>query len=42
MYAGQEAKVRTGHGTMGKEYIKAVYFHPVYLTHDSLTVYKNR
>ena len=35
LYAKQEAKVRTGHGTMdwfklGKEYIKAVYCHPVY------------
>jgi len=31
--AGQEATVRTRHGTMdwfktGKEYIKAVYYHP--------------
>ena len=37
LYAGQEATVRTGHGTtdwfqIGKEYIKAVYCHPVYLT----------
>ena len=36
LYAKQEAKVRTGHGTMdwfklGKEYIKAVYCHPAYL-----------
>ena len=35
--AGQEATVRTGHGTtdwfqIGKEYIKAVYSHPTYLT----------
>ena len=35
--AGQEATVRTGHGTtdwfqIGKEYIKAVYFHPADLT----------
>ena len=35
--AGQEATVRTGHGTMdwfklGKEYNKAVYCHPAYLT----------
>ena len=32
LYAGQEAIVRTGHGTTGgklrKEYNKAVYFHP--------------
>ena len=37
LYAGQEAIVRTGHGTTdssksGKEYIKAVYCHPAYLT----------
>ena len=38
LYAGQEATVRTGHGTtdwskLGKEYIKAVYCHPAYLTY---------
>ena len=37
LYAGQEATVRTGHGTtdwfqIGKAYIKAVYYHPAYLT----------
>ena len=37
LYAGQEATVRTGHGTtdwfqIGKEYVKAVYCHPDYLT----------
>ena len=37
VYAGQEATVRTGHGTsdwfqMEKEYIKAIYCHPAYLT----------
>ena len=37
LYGGQEATVRTGHGTtdwfqIGKEYIKAVYCHPAYLT----------
>ena len=37
LYPGQEATVRTGHGTtdwfkLGKEYIKAVYCHPAYLT----------
>ena len=34
LYAGQEATVRIGHGTtkLGKEYIKAVYCHPAYLT----------
>ena len=37
LYAGQEATVRTGHGTTdwfqkGKVYVKAVYRHPDYLT----------
>ena len=37
LYAGQEATVRIRHGTtdwfqIGKEYIKAVYCHPAYLT----------
>ena len=37
LYAGQEAKVRTGLGTtdwfqIGKEYVKAVYCHLAYLT----------
>ena len=37
LYAGQEATVRTGHGTtdwfqIEKEFIKAVYCHPAYLT----------
>ena len=37
LYVGQEATVRTLHGTtdgskLGKEYKKAVYCHPVYLT----------
>ena len=37
LYTGQEATVRTGHGTsdwfqIGKEYVKAVYCHPAYLT----------
>ena len=36
LYAGQEATIRTGHGTAdwfqsGKKCIKAVYCHPVYL-----------
>ena len=35
LYAGQEATVRTGHGTtdwfqIGKGYVKAVYCHPAY------------
>ena len=38
LYAGQGATVRTGHGTtdwfkLGKEYVKAVYCHPAYLTY---------
>ena len=38
LYAGQEATVRTGHGTtdcfqIGKEYVKAIYCHPAYLTY---------
>ena len=37
LYTGQEATVRIGHGTqtgskLGKEYAKAVYCHPAYLT----------
>ena len=37
LYTGQEATVRTRHGTrtgskLGKEYVKAVYCHPAYLT----------
>ena len=39
---GQEAMVRTGHGTtdgskQGKEYIKAVYCHPACLTYMQCT-----
>ena len=42
LYAGQEAAVRTGHGTTDwfqkeKEYIKAVYSHPAYLTYMQST-----
>ena len=42
LYAGQEATVRTRHGTMdcfklGKEYIKAVYYHSAYLTYIQST-----
>ena len=38
LYAGQEATVRTRHGItdwfqVGKEYVKAVYYHPAYLTY---------
>ena len=42
LYAGQEEIVRIGHGTMdcsklGKEYVKAVYCHPAYLTYMQST-----
>ena len=45
IYASQEARVRTGCGTtdwskLGKEYIKAVYCHPAYLTYMQSTSYK--
>ena len=45
VYAGQEATVRTGHGTtdwfqMEKEYVKAVYCHPAYLTYMQSTLCK--
>ena len=40
--AGQKATVRTGHGPtewfqIGKEYVKAVYCHPAYLTYIQST-----
>ena len=42
LYAGQEATVRTGHGTTDwfqkeKEYVKAIYCHPAYLTYMQST-----
>ena len=42
LYEGQEATVRTGHGTtdwllLEKEYVKAVYCHPAYLTYMQST-----
>ena len=42
LYVGQEATVRTGHGTtdqfkLGKEYVKDVYCHPAYFTHMQST-----
>ena len=42
LYADQEAEVRTGHGTTdwfhtGKDYIKAVYCYPAYLTYMQST-----
>ena len=42
LYAGQEATVRTGHGTtdwfqIGKGYVKSIYCHPTYLTYMQST-----
>ena len=42
LYAGQEATVRTGHGTtdwfqIGNGYVKAVYCHPDYLSYMQST-----
>ena len=41
LYADQEATVRIGHGTdwfqIEKEYVKAVYCHPAYLTYMQST-----
>ena len=41
LYAGQEATVGTGIGKtgskLGKEYIKAIHYHPVYLTYMQST-----
>ena len=42
LYAGQEATVRSGHGTAdfsksGREYVKGVYCHPAYLTYMQST-----
>ena len=42
LYAGQKATVRNGHETadwfqIGKEYVKAVYCHPAYLTYRQNT-----
>ena len=42
LFAGQEATIRTGHGTtdwfkLGKEYNKAVYCHPAYLPYMQST-----
>ena len=42
LYESQEATVRTGYGTtdwfqLGKEYFKAVYCHPAYLTYMQST-----
>ena len=45
MCAGQEATIRTRHGTKdwfqtGQEYIKAVYCHPAYLNYMQGASYK--
>ena len=45
LYVGQEATIRTRHGTMdwlknGKDYFKAVYCHLAYLTYRQRTSYK--
>ena len=49
LFRNQEAKVGTGHGTtdwfqIGKEYVKAIYCHPAYLTYmqmdEALNLYK--
>ena len=48
LYAGQEATIRTGHGTTdwfqigkGVYSVKAVYCHPAYLTYMQITSCKN-
>ena len=45
LYAGQEATVRTGHGTtdcfrIGKGVVKAVYCHPAYLAYMPSTSFQ--
>ena len=45
VYAGQEAAIRTEHGTtdfpkLGKDYVKAVYCHPTYFTYMQSTLCK--
>ena len=45
LYAGQEATVRTGHGTQtgskwGKECVKAIYCHPDYLNYMQSTSFE--
>ena len=38
LYAGKEATIRTGHGSkQEKEYVKAVYCHPTYLSYMQRT-----
>ena len=42
LYAGQETTVRTRHSSkLGKEYIKAVYHHPAYLTYMAEYIMRN-
>ena len=45
LYIGQEETVRTGHGTwtsskLRKVYVKAVYYHPAYLTFIQSTLWE--
>ena len=46
LYSGQKATVRIGHEKidrfkkLGKEYVKAVYCHPVYITYTHSTSYE--
>ena len=45
LYVGQEATVRSGHGTtdgskLGKEYVKTEYCQPTYLTYMQSTSYE--
>ena len=41
LYRGQEATFRTRHGSkLGKEYVKALYCHPAYLTYMQRTSYE--
>ena len=45
LFAGQEARVRTGQGQQTgskeeKEYVKAVYCHPAYLTYMQSTLWE--
>ena len=37
LYAGQEATIGIGYRTLGKDYVKAVYCHPAYLTYMQST-----
>ena len=42
LYAGEEARVRTGHGItdwfkLGRKHVKALYYHPAYLIYKQST-----